>query len=92
MIGVVQAEAGVPVKLRGYAQDFEYAITGVQFSANGGATWTTYAVKDADLTRNVNWSLAFTPPCPGSYEILVRSLRTDGTASPTPAVVYIEAA
>lgn len=92
MIGTVQARAGVPVELRGYAQDFEHAITGVQFSANAGATWTTYAVENADPTCNVNWSFAFTPPRPGSYELLVRSMRADGAVSPTPAVVYIEAA
>lgn len=77
--------------LRGYAQDFEHAITAVEFSANDGATWTPYPVEGADALSNVNWSLDFTPPEPGLYRLLVRAVRADATCSPEPAVVVIEA-
>lgn len=92
MIATVRTKTGHPVRLSGYAQDFGQAITAVEFSANEGASWTTYPVKDADELCNVNWSFDFTPPEPGISRIFVRSVRLDGTRTPEPALVTIDAA
>lgn len=90
MIGTVAGRAGRPVQVKGYAQDFGSAVTAVQFSCDGGDTWTTYDTPKADPDCNVNWTFEFTPPEAGIYELLVRAVRNDGKTSPQPARVRVE--
>lgn len=85
MIGTVFGTAGKPVTVRGYAQDFGVSLASVQFSCDDGRTWTTYPLANADPDRNVNWTFAFTPETEGTYELLVRAVRPDGSPSPEPA-------
>lgn len=92
MIGSVAGTAGRPVEVKGYAQDFGFAVSAVQFSCDGGDTWTTFDTPEADPDRNVNWSFSFTPPEAGTYELLVRAVRADGRVSPQPARVTVDVA
>lgn len=92
MIGTVMGEAGQPVTVEGYAQDFGCPVTAVQFSCDDGGTWTTYDTPDADDNRNVNWAFTFTPPRSGRYELLVRAVSADGRATPQPARVAVDVA
>ena len=87
MIGQVQATVGVPVTFTGYAGDFDRAIAAVQFSLDGGTSWTTYETPATTAERNLCWILAYTPPREGRYQLLIRAVNEDGTASPTPARV-----
>ena len=89
MIHTIYGTAGKPITLNGYAQDFGPGVACVQFSCDGGETWTSYPVEHADNDANVNWHFVFTPPVPGSYELLVRSARADGTTTPEPAHVFL---
>ena len=92
MIGTVLGTAGKPVCVEGYAQDFGVPVDAVQFSGDGGATWTSYETPGMDPDCNVNWSFAFTPPMEGRYELLVRAVRPDGRATPQPARVELDIA
>lgn len=85
MIGAIHGTAGKPVTASGYAQDFGEPISAVQFSCDDGKTWTTYPLSNMDPDRNVNWSFSFTPEHAGTYELLVRAVRGDGSTSPEPA-------
>ena len=90
MIGELRASLGQPIKIAGYAQDFEAPIAAVQFSCDEGKTWTTYLTNDTDPDCNVNWSFSFTPPQTGIYRLLVRALGSDGRVSPKPASVIVD--
>lgn len=85
MIGTIHATAGKPVTTSGYAQDFGEVISAVQFSCDDGKTWTTYPLSNVDPDRNVNWTFSFTPERAGTYELLARAVRADGSTSPEPA-------
>ena len=87
MIGSVRGTVGVPLVFEGYANDFDKAIRAVQFSLDGGRTWTTYGTPGTTAERNLCWRYEYTPERPGSYELLVRSVNEDGAASPEPARV-----
>ena len=90
MIGVVSGVAGQPVRVRGYAQDFDFPVSAVEFSCDDGRTWTAYETPEADTDCNVNWSFTFEPPEAGTYVLLVRAVRADGQASLEPARVTVE--
>ena len=90
MIGTLAGTAGHPVTVKGYAQDFGFPVSAVQFSCDGGCTWTTYETPNAESGVNVNWSFTFTPPEAGTYELLVRAVRDDGRISPEPARVTLD--
>lgn len=92
MIGTVRGEAGRPVTVEGYAQDFGFPVAAVQFSCDDGGTWTTYDTPDAADDRNVNWAFTFTPPRSGRYDLLVRAVSADGRATPQPARVAVDVA
>ncbi|MEC4273689.1 molybdopterin-binding protein [Adlercreutzia sp. R25] len=89
MIAPLFGRVGMPVKVSGYAQDFELPIVGVRFSCDDGATWTQFDIADARVERVVNWSFSFTLPRPGQYRLLVRSVRIDGAVSKESASVPI---
>lgn len=89
MIPTLYGAVGKPITLQGYAQDYGSGVAKVQFSCDGGETWTSFPVKGADRDANVNWQFVFTPPEPGNYELLIRSVRADGIATPEAAHVFM---
>lgn len=82
MIGETRGRVGVPLTFEGYANDFDKTISAVQFSLDGGGTWTTYETPGTSNELNVSWTFSYTPQEPGAYELLVRSVNEDGTVSP----------
>lgn len=92
MIPTLYGIVGKPITLQGYAQDFGSGVAYVQFSCDGGETWTSFPIPDADRDANVNWQFVFTPPVSGNYELLIRSVRADGTATPESAHVFMQVA
>ena len=66
--------ADEPIRLTGYADDFEGAVTAVRFSLDEGEHWTVYPVEGATQPRGVSWSFYFTPPEPGFYLLRAQSL------------------
>lgn len=91
MIGLVEASAGKPVAIEGYAQDFDAPIEAMQFSCDNGETWTSFATPNAEQDKNVNWSFVFTPPEAGIYRLLIRAVGTDGRITPQAACVTVDA-
>ncbi len=89
MIPAIEAVVGHPVEVKGYAQNFDGPIGAMEFSCDGGATWTTYETVGADQSLNVNWSFSFTPEKSGAYELLVRAVTDEGASTPEPAVVRV---
>lgn len=87
MIGCVDGRVGEPLVFEGYANDFDKSISAVQFSLDGGATWSTCETPGTSAERNLYWRFEYVPERAGSYELLVRSVNEDGAASGHPARV-----
>lgn len=87
MIGKVYGTVAQPLVFEGYANDFDKAIAGIEFSLDDGTTWSTYRVDNATPERNLYWKFEYIPERCGTYELLIRSVNEDGTASPEPARV-----
>ncbi|MEG0072806.1 MAG: molybdopterin-binding protein, partial [Raoultibacter sp.] len=69
----------------GWADDFDKKIDSVEFSLDGGISWTNHSVQGSDAIRWVWWTFEWTPLDSGVYTMFVRSVNEDGKASPCPA-------
>ena len=65
---------GQPIRLVGYADDFEGAVTAVRFSLDEGEHWTVYPVDGATQPRGISWTFFFTPPEAGFYLLRAQSM------------------
>jgi sulfite dehydrogenase len=78
--------AGKPVDLDGIAFDGGSGIKNVGVSADEGKTWTEAGLgKDWGPYSFRRWTLAWTPPGPGGYRLMVRATANDGTVQPLTA-------
>ena len=75
---------GEPIEFEGYADDFENAVAGVQFSLDDGVSWTTYPTEGVRSDRGVRWTFAYTPQVPGRY--LLKARAVDGRGVPASVV------
>ena len=73
--------AGRPIEFTGYVDDFERAIAGIEFSLDGGASWTAYATEHVDKERGVRWRFVYTPQTPGRYLLKARAVGANGRPS-----------
>lgn len=73
--------AGRPIEFQGYVDDFQQAIAGIEFSLDGGVTWTSYATHAVDKERGVRWRFVYTPEAPGRYLLKARAVGSDGLPS-----------
>ncbi len=78
---------GEPVTFEGYADDYDKAIARVEFSLDGGETWTGYDTASASSDKWVYWYFTYTPEAPGAYELFVRSVTADGAVSPLSSTI-----
>ena len=90
MLGRIAGTVGKPMNFEGYADDFDKAIVAVEFSLDGGATWTRHATEGAVPGKLLTWHFSYTPKQEGLYQLLVRSINEDGDASPLPDSVEFE--
>lgn len=81
---------GEPMRFEGWADDFDKRIVAIEFSLDGGKTWTSRQTSGADAVRWVWWTFDWTPERPGSYSMHVRAVNEDRKVSPTPAVHAFE--
>ena len=72
---------GEDVLFEGYADDFEGAIRGVQFSLDGGLSWTTYETVGVRDDRGVRWSFVYRPQQAGRYLLRARAVAEGGVPS-----------
>jgi DMSO/TMAO reductase YedYZ molybdopterin-dependent catalytic subunit len=82
-----QLRSGRAVEVRGIAFDGGHGVTEVAFSADGGQSWQA-AKLGADMGRYSfrSWSIAFTPPRKGKYELKVRAVNRIGQSQPMNAL------
>jgi DMSO/TMAO reductase YedYZ molybdopterin-dependent catalytic subunit len=73
--------------VRGIAFDGGAGISGVEFSADGGRAWQQAALS-ADPGRYSfrEWTVPFTPPSKGPYELKVRATNQKGETQPLTAL------
>ena len=83
-------QAGVPVTFEGYADDYDKAIARVEFSMDGGKTWTPFETAGATSDKWVYWYFTYTPEAPGSYSLEVRSVAADGSVSPLSSIMNFD--
>lgn len=81
---------GEPMVFEGWADDYDKAIVAIEFSLDGGESWTRFETAGATAGRVTSWNFEWTPSEPGFYAMRVRSVNEDGKASPTPAVCNFE--
>ncbi|MGP3970117.1 sulfite oxidase [Streptomyces sp. 6N223] len=74
---------GVPHRLTGRSWSGNGGITRVEISTDGGATWHPARLYDAPREHGwARWSAEWTPPAPGSAELLARASDTSGAIQP----------
>lgn len=78
----VEFAAGELITLEGYADDYDVAIESVEFSLDGGETWTVCKTEGASAKQWVYWQFSFAVSEPGDYEMMVRARTADGRESP----------
>ena len=78
---------GDRIGFEGYADDLGSPIRAVEFSMDGGKTWTTYETRDTTAEKWVYWRFEFDAAQAGSFRLNVRARTADGTVSPLAASV-----
>ena len=66
MLGLVQGKVGEPLTFEGYADDYDKAIVAMEFSLDGGTTWTRHATEGAQAGRVLSWTFVYTPEAEGA--------------------------
>jgi sulfite dehydrogenase len=79
-----QVAAGQPYPLEGIAFDGGRGIKQVEFSADGGATWTEAGLgEDLGNYSFRRWRAEWTPPGRGQHRLQVRAVNRTGEGQPT---------
>lgn len=80
-------KVGKAYTFEGYADDLGEAIAAVEFSMDGGETWTSYETAKASPALWVSWHFEYTPAAAGDYQLSVRARTASGKVSPLAANV-----
>ena len=78
---------GDQIEFDGYADDFDTAIAAIEFSMDGGETWTACETKDATADKWVYWHFGYVTEKPGTYKLDVRARTAAGNVSPLAASI-----
>ena len=73
---------GDQINIEGYADDCGKAIKAIEFSMDGGETWTNCETAGATGDAWVYWHFGYTAEAAGTYKLDVRAVAADGTVSP----------
>ena len=73
---------GDQINIEGYADDCGKAIKAIEFSMDGGETFTTCETAGATGDAWVYWHFGYTAEAAGTYKLDVRAVAEDGTVSP----------
>jgi Mo-co oxidoreductase dimerisation domain len=76
-------KAGGPVEVRGIAFGGDTGVKQVDFSADGGKTWSAAQLgKDEGKYSFRQWHTTFTPAAKGDVTLMVRCTNTNGDVQP----------
>lgn len=78
---------GQKISFQGYADDFADPIAAIEFSMDGGETWTSYETVNTSTKRWVCWTFDYTPEQAGNYKLTARARTASGKVSPLAANV-----
>ena len=73
---------GKEITFEGYADDCGSPIEAVEFSLDGGETWSSYETANTTTDKWVMWNFSYVPEEAGTYQLTVRARTADGTVSP----------
>lgn len=81
---------GHEITFEGVADDLGSPIEAVEFSFDGGRTWTSCATEGATADKWVNWQFSTSFDEAGDYRMTVRAKTADGMVSPLAATLLFE--
>lgn len=70
--------ADEPYTFEGYAHAYQYGIDAIEFSMDGGETWTRFDTTASQKGKWLYWNFTWTPPAPGAYVLSIRAWAEDG--------------
>lgn len=73
---------GDQITFEGYADDYEKPVGSVEFSMDGGETWTVCETSGTTAEKWVYWHFGYITQNPGNFKLEVRARAVDGTVSP----------
>ena len=82
--------AGDEITFEGVADDLGSPIEAIEFSFDGGATWTSCATEGATADKWVNWQFSTSFEDAGDYRMTVRAKTADGMVSPLAATLLLQ--
>ena len=78
---------GDEITFEGVADDLGSPIEAIEFSFDGGATWSSCATEGATADKWVNWQFSTSFEDAGDYRMTVRAKTADGMVSPLAATL-----
>lgn len=75
-------KVGDQLRFEGYADDCGVQISAVEFSLDGGETWTVCDTSSSSADKWVYWYFSYTTEQPGTFKLDVRARTADGNVSP----------
>lgn len=69
---------GQPYTFEGYAHAYQYGIDAIEFSLDGGETWTRFDTTASQEGKWLYWYFTWTPEEVGAYTLSVRAWAEDG--------------
>ncbi len=83
-------KVGDQISFEGYADDCGTQVTAVEFSLDGGQTWTSFDTSSSDTESWVYWNFDYVAEQPGTFKLDVRAVTEDGTVSPLASSTVFE--
>ncbi len=73
---------GDQIVFEGYADDYDVSVAAIEFSMDGGDTWTSCEVENAETDKWVYWYFSYVTEKPGTFKLDVRARTADDKVSP----------
>jgi DMSO/TMAO reductase YedYZ molybdopterin-dependent catalytic subunit len=80
-------KTGSPYTFTGYADAWDETITAIEFSMDGGVTWTSYQTPGVNKQNWVIWNFSYTPEADSAYVLMIRAVTDTGRVTDEPIEV-----